>query len=319
MRKKDKKPNIIIFNPDQWRGEALGHAGNKSVNTKNIDELVKTDGVSFVNAFCQGTVCTPSRCSFMSGWYPHVRGHRTMNHMMRPDEPVLLKTLKNNGYYVWWGGKNDLVPGQGSYEKYCDVMYKPDKNVEPHIPNENKWRKEKKGTDEYYSFYIGERKIKSGQSYYDSDTANVLGAVDFIKNYSGDKPFCVFLPLENPHPPCIIEEPWYGRRNAKDVPVRIPTIKDWSRKPAMLKEIFKKQGLSGWTEERFKELRAVYYAMCSRVDHQFGLVLEALKIKKYMMILPFFFFQITEILPEIMGLSKRPRIHLKMSLPGFLL
>ena len=59
----------------------------------------------------------------MSGWYPHVRGHRTMHHMMRPDEPVLLKTLKDNGYYVWWGGKNDLVPGQGSFEDYCSLKY----------------------------------------------------------------------------------------------------------------------------------------------------------------------------------------------------
>ena len=38
----------------------------------------------------------------MSGWYPHVRGHRTMFHMMQEDEPVLLKTLKDQGYFVWW-------------------------------------------------------------------------------------------------------------------------------------------------------------------------------------------------------------------------
>ena len=63
----------------------------------------------------------------MSGWYPHVRGHRTMFHMLRPDEPVLLRTLKDNGYYVWWGGKNDLVPGQNGYEDYCDVKYKPER------------------------------------------------------------------------------------------------------------------------------------------------------------------------------------------------
>ena len=23
----------------------------------------------------------------MTGWYPHVRGHRTMHHMLQPDEP----------------------------------------------------------------------------------------------------------------------------------------------------------------------------------------------------------------------------------------
>ena len=43
--------------------------------------------------------------------------------MLRPDEPMLLRTLKENGYFVWWGGKNDVVPGQHGYDVYCDVKY----------------------------------------------------------------------------------------------------------------------------------------------------------------------------------------------------
>ena len=83
-----KRPNIIIFNPDQWRGDVLGHMGNPAAVTPNLDKLAREDAVSFRNAFVQNGVCTPSRCSFMSGWYTHVRGHRTMHHMMKPDEPV---------------------------------------------------------------------------------------------------------------------------------------------------------------------------------------------------------------------------------------
>ena len=94
----NKRPHIVIFNPDQWRGDVLGHVGNPAAVTPHLDRMVRTDGVSFRNAFCQNTVCTPSRCSFMTGWYPHVRGHRTMFHMLQPDEPMLLKTLKDNGY-----------------------------------------------------------------------------------------------------------------------------------------------------------------------------------------------------------------------------
>src|SRR5512143_4315627 len=97
-----KQPHIVIFNPDQWRGDVLGHRGNAAAVTPNIDALVNTDALS-LRGFCQNTVCTPSRCSFMSGWYPHVRGHRTMYHMLRPPEPCLLKVLRDNGYFVWWG------------------------------------------------------------------------------------------------------------------------------------------------------------------------------------------------------------------------
>ena len=76
-----KKPHIIIFNPDQWRSDVMGCHGNPAAVTPNLDQFVQTDAVSFSSAFCQNTVCTPSRCSFMTGWYPHVRGHRTMYHM----------------------------------------------------------------------------------------------------------------------------------------------------------------------------------------------------------------------------------------------
>jgi arylsulfatase A-like enzyme len=110
----ERRPHIIIFNPDQWRGDALGHMHNPAALTPNLDRLATAEGVSFRNAFCQNTVCTPSRCSFMTGWYPHVRGHRTMFHMLHPEQgdPFLLDVLRAAGYHVFWGGKNDLVPGQ---------------------------------------------------------------------------------------------------------------------------------------------------------------------------------------------------------------
>jgi len=45
-----KQPHIVIFNPDQWRGDALGHAGNPAAVTPNLDALAETDGVSFRHA-----------------------------------------------------------------------------------------------------------------------------------------------------------------------------------------------------------------------------------------------------------------------------
>ncbi|MBL4700949.1 MAG: sulfatase-like hydrolase/transferase, partial [Phycisphaeraceae bacterium] len=48
-------------------------------------------------------------------------------------------------------------------------------------------------------------------------------------------------------------------------------------KPAAIAHIAKEQGMQGWSEDRWTELRAVYYGMCARIDHQFGLVVSALK------------------------------------------
>ena len=280
-----QNPNLIIFNPDQWRGDVAGHLGNPGAVTPNLDRLVETEAVSFQNAFCQNPVCTPSRCSFMTGWYPHVRGHRTMHYMLRPDEPNLLRCLKNAGYYVWWGGKNDLIQGQLGFDPYCDLKYPgPDPESRPvwhNLHARNDWRG-KPEEDSFFSFYYG--RIEKPENFpedepfvYDGDWHNVLGAVSFIKNAPKDRPFCIYLPLGFPHPPYGVEDPWYSLIQRDRLPERLPTPQDWSKKPSILKGIYEHQHLWSWTEERWRELRLTYYGMCARVDHQLGMILQALK------------------------------------------
>jgi arylsulfatase A-like enzyme len=274
-----ERPHIVIFNPDQWRGDVLGHMGHSAAVTPNLDQWTQTDAVSFRQAFCQSPVCTPSRCSFMTGWYPHVRGHRTMFHMLQPDEPMLLKTLKDNGYFVWWGGKNDVVPAQNGFDAYCDVKYEADQPPLPlsgRVPQEI-WRGEP-GSDTYYSFYVGRiDKDPEEPYYYDFDWAMVLGAIHTIRNAPKDQPLCLYLPLLYPHPPYGVEDPWYGMIDRLKLPGRIPSPRDWTGKPSILKGIQERQRMQGWTEDRWSELRATYYGMCARVDYQFGLVLDALR------------------------------------------
>jgi arylsulfatase A-like enzyme len=275
------KPHILIFNPDQWRGDILGHLGNPAACTPVLDQFVRDDAVSFRNAFCQNPVCTPSRCSFMSGWYPHVRGHRTMFHMLHPErgEPVLLKTLKENGYYVWWGGKNDLTPGQFGYEAFCDLKFTPPEPVHPmwETNREAEWRGSPQD-DTFYSFYVGALSHTPGYDHYhDGDWANVLGAIECIRNHQDDKPLCIYLPLTYPHPPYGVEEPWYSMVDRRKLPGRIPAPQNWEGKPSILRGIAEIQGMQDWSEERWSELRAVYYGMCARLDHQFGMLLQALQ------------------------------------------
>lgn len=281
---KTKQPHIIIFNPDQWRGDVLGHAGNPAAVTPTLDRLVREEAVSFSNAFCQNTVCTPSRCSFMTGWYPHVRGHRTMYHMLHPEhgEPNLLKILKENGYFVWWGGKNDLVPGQTGDDAYCHVRFRPTEKdcarwgVTPRDARDVSWRGAPEA-DNFYSFFRGRLDKGADPFFFDGDWGMVLGAIEFIRNYRGDQPLCVYLPLVYPHPPYGVEEPWYSLTDRTKIPRRARHPESWAGKPSILKGICQGQGMQGWSEERWTELRATYYGMCSRLDHQFGLLTEALR------------------------------------------
>ena len=280
------RPHIVIFNPDQWRGDTLAHLGHPAVRTPQLDSLVATDAVSFRHAFSQATVCTPSRCSFMTGWYPHVRGHRTMHLMLHPGlgETNLLRVLREHGYFVWWGGKNDLVPGQLGFEAHCDVHFRPtaaDYRRWKATPGESShagdlaWRGAP-GGDNFFSFFKGRLEAPGGGRWFDGDWAMVHGAIDFLERYDGDRPLCLFLPLGYPHPPYCVEEPWYSLTSREAVPER-HLYDTWDDKPALLAGIRDAQGLTGWTEDRWRELRATYYGMCARVDHQFGLLVDALR------------------------------------------
>lgn len=273
--------NIVIFNPDQFRADALGHMGNAAAYTPVLDRFAREEGVSFRTAVCQNPVCTPSRCSFMSGWYPHVAGHRTMYHMMQPNEPVLLKTLKDNGYYVWWGGKNDLVPGQNSLEPYCSYHNGTNgKKLSPNPHGFDSWRGEKGGKN-YYSFYAGEEPATEPDGdAYGSDLHNVLSACDFLDARAGQEdaqPFCLYLPLGAPHPPYYCERKWIDKIDRSKLPKRIPTPQEWEGLPSILRGIWEGQNLQSLTQEDWDDIRVTYLAMCARIDHQFGLILDALK------------------------------------------
>ena len=96
-----KKPHHIIFNPDEMRADVMSHLGNEAIKTENLDAFAAEDAVSFSRAYCQNPVCVPSRCSFFTGLYPHVRGHRTMQYLLHPEEETLFTELMRDGYYVW--------------------------------------------------------------------------------------------------------------------------------------------------------------------------------------------------------------------------
>lgn len=259
----------------------MAHMGNAGAVTPNLDRIIEQDAVSFRNAFCQNPVCTPSRCSFMTGWYPHVHGHRTMFYMMQPDEPNLLKVLKTNGYFVWWGGKNDLVSTRYGFDDYCNVKYQipndPERSMVPNAHTDQSWRTEP-GTAGYYSFLQGRVKVPQNEPYaYDFDWAMIEGAIEQIRNLPDDQPLCIYLPLLYPHPPYGVEDPWYSLIDRNKLPPRVQAPENWDGKSKMLNGLYENQTVDSWAEENWTELRAIYYGMCARVDYQFSMIVEALK------------------------------------------
>lgn len=282
----ENRPHLLFFNPDQWRGDALGHLGDPAAVTPNLDQFA-TEAVSFRHAYCQSPVCTPSRCSFMTGLYPHTRGHRSMHHLLHRErgEQNLLQVLKAAGYFIFWAGKNDLIDGDDDFAQHCDVYFRPTPEdfarwgltPRPDIHQDILTRRGTPADDTYYGFLGGKLERGDESVYANTDWPRILAAEEFIRNYRGEKPLCVFLSLQYPHPPFLVEEPWFSSIDRDKLPPRVPEPASLEGLPLMMRGLLEEQGLRGWSEPRWRELRATYYAMCSRVDHQFGRICHALR------------------------------------------
>ncbi|MCK5844840.1 MAG: sulfatase-like hydrolase/transferase, partial [Victivallales bacterium] len=271
-----KKPNIVLFVPDSYRGDVLGHQGNAGAVTPNLDAIIDRDAVSYTNAFAQNPVCTPSRCSFMTGWYPHVHGHRSMRNMLKEYEPNLLTVLRNEGYYTWWGGKNDLVSLEKTedYLKYCDEKFDSASKYIERMESYDSPLPLSPDDPRRGAMYSGVN-FPGSVKQLDYDTACVLGAVDMIKNHSGENPFFCYLPLSKPHPPYYADEKFYNAIDPDKLPSRIPTPEDVNLS-TILEALRTELRSDEITEEMWHEVKRVYYAMCSKIDDLFGKVVDAL-------------------------------------------
>lgn len=285
-----KKPNILWFVADQMRWDSMAHAGNPAASTPNLDALAQ-EGVSFDNAYCQNPVCVPSRCSFLTGLYPHTTGHRTMHYLMRRDEPNLLKTMKQNGYEVVWIGRNDVIPSSWAKTDYCDKFFDGSDLVEKSAVEGGKVhfgagmmsaRPEcvpvMQGVDNRYSFYLGRFPEHSLDESFDWNCVNAaLAYLEERSRQPDAKPFFLYCTLSFPHPPYGCEEPWYSLIDRDKLPPRRPDVETLEGKAEILRDIRAKQDLQNWEEKQYNEVRAVYLGMVARFDHQLGLVREKLK------------------------------------------
>lgn len=257
--------NIIYFNPDQMRADFLGCYGHPLAKTPNIDRLA-AQGVRFDNCHVQHTVCTPSRCSFMTGWPPHVRGHRTLWHPLQPDEPNTLKYLKQAGYETHWMGKNDLLSAAAFPDSVTAVHTVP-RGV---TGSRDIFKKNEPG---YFSFLYGPA------DGHNTDWNLVEKAIAFLRERKpGDPPFMLFLPIVFPHCPFTCPQPWYDMFDPDSLPPMRPA--DLPDKPDFYRLIRQYRRLDELDDATFRKIRAVYLGMIAYVDHMLGRLMDALEETK---------------------------------------
>lgn len=122
-----EKPNIIFILADDLGWGDLSCYGHQRLHTPQIDRLAR-QGTLFTRFYVSGSVCSPSRCAFMTGQFParhRIHGHyaeqkqnaeRGMSDWLDPRVPNIAALLKSAGYATGHFGKWHLGHGPGAPE-----------------------------------------------------------------------------------------------------------------------------------------------------------------------------------------------------------
>jgi N-sulfoglucosamine sulfohydrolase len=112
------QPNIVFFIADDISQEDFGCYGHPTLKTPHIDGLA-AKGMRFDNAYLTASSCSPSRCSIITGRYPHNTGAPEL-HVKLPDDQLRFpELLRQAGYHTVLAGKNHMF---GDIDRAFDLI-----------------------------------------------------------------------------------------------------------------------------------------------------------------------------------------------------
>ena len=102
-----RQPNFVFFITDDISPDDLGCYGNGAIKTPNLDSLAER-GLVFDNAYLTISSCSPSRCSIITGRYPHNTGAPELHTPLPENQHTFIQDFRAAGYYTLISGKNHM-------------------------------------------------------------------------------------------------------------------------------------------------------------------------------------------------------------------
>ncbi|MFW6303212.1 MAG: sulfatase [Candidatus Sumerlaeota bacterium] len=241
------KPHIVFVFGDQWRGQAVGYAGDPNVKTPNIDKLAERS-VNFYRAVSGCPVCSPYRASLMTGQFPLTHGVFVNDVPLEPKGKTFAECFKDAGYDTAYIGKwhiNDH--GRTAY-----------------IPPERRrgfdYWKVLECTHNYNEscYYANDDPTKRLWEGYDA-IAQTKDAIEYLENPERQKrPFLLMLSWGPPHNPYhTAPEKYKDMYQAEEIVLPPNVPQDF--------------------QDEARKMLAGYYAHCTALDDCIGDLLKALE------------------------------------------
>ena len=247
-----ERPNVIFFYIDDSGWGDYSCYGNTNVKTKNVDSIA-AQGIQFNNFYVGAPVCSPSRCSAMSGMFSgnlgvhHIfstarakklKAQLRMNSVTHLPEniPLITKAFKDGGYFVGHFGKWHLADSDNQ-----------------NLPNPDKYGIDRyrtvNATDKRYTFPKGVPQNSVSTQYIVNDAINFLKEAKEL-----NKPFYLNVWTILPHAAITPTKAQLARVHPKNkVRVKMP------------------EGV------HVSSITEVYYSAILEVDFQLGRLVSALK------------------------------------------
>ncbi len=102
-----ERPNFVFIIADDIGGEDLGCYGHPTIKTPNLDALA-AEGCTFDRAYLTTSSCSPTRCSIITGRYPHNTGAPELHLPLPAGQFMFPQALREAGYYTVLAGKNHM-------------------------------------------------------------------------------------------------------------------------------------------------------------------------------------------------------------------
>lgn len=229
-----RKPNILFIMGDQLSAPATSPYGNRDVRTPHLAALA-AQGVVFERSYCNAPLCTPSRCSMLTG---RLSGHLPVNdnsEELPASVPTFVHHLRRGGYHTILAGKmhfigpdqlhgfeerltTDIYPADYMWTKSWPAQGDPPRRVG--LPGDVE-------TGASYVRQMAQMVCEAGpiswsyQLEYDEDThARALEALRGLARRRGanaEQPWFLCVSYTHPHDPYVTTQEYWDRYEGVDI------------------------------------------------------------------------------------------------------
>ena len=302
-----RRPNILLVTCDQWRGDSLSAVGHPVVRTPSADAIA-AEGVLFARHYAGAAPCSPARACLYTGLY------QMNNRVCRNGTPLdarhdnIALASRRAGYTPTLFGYTDTSPDPRVLDANDPALRTYEGLLPGFVPrvllpeHQKAWLSwlSARGVDSSPGFPDIHRPAERSPevspappAYSRDETPAAFLAGEFIR-WMGeqDDPWFAHVSFLSPHPPFIVPAPFnemydpgdgpeFRRAGDLEAEAAIHPFPAWGLDKLKKGKFIPgaKGRVKGWSEDEFRQVRAIYWGMVSEVDSQVGRMRAALEAR----------------------------------------